>query len=300
MAMRHKQVKPILLLIFSIVFVWLAGPGWSHVPDIQLQVMPHHVTVRVNPSQQTFFEISGGLQASVFPFSRFTQGTLHMSLTPLVDANSGRQLPADRLLISLGEGRPVPIGSTVLPISRATRFRLWVRPELYDAPGLYQGQLCLTVNCASAQAVAHVDVHIQVLPWVVIRRLAPSPLMITSPGSFGPEGMMSSERIVLLVAGNDSWQLLVQASDPLSPLSGPATTPLAEQIGMRVFANEWVQPVTDDLVQVTTDSPALLATGKATGDCGWAAVDLQVGMPLTRRQVAGVYMGELTLSVAPY
>ena len=102
-----------------------------------------------------------------------------MSLTPLIDETSGLQLPPDRLLISVGEGQLMPVGSMTLPVTGPTRLRLWMRPELYDSPGLYEGQLFLTVSDGGTQPVAHVDLQIRMLPWVAIRRLAPGPLAVS-------------------------------------------------------------------------------------------------------------------------
>lgn len=308
---RGPEMRPNLMwrlaVTLALVSAWvlLGAVGWGRAEEAQLRVTPSQVSVAIDPSRVSSLELAGGLQAYLLFPTDAEQLTLGFSLTPLIDQASGRALPADRLLVGVGDLQPMSaMGQQPIPLSASgpTIVQIGVQAGAFDSPGLYQGRLCLSANGGSVEAVANVDVQIEILPWAAIRQLAPSPLVVTSQDIPGPDAVMSSEeQYVLLVAGNHRWQLVVQAPDGLQPQSGPATAPLAGRLDMRVFPSDWVQPVTNGFAELTED-PAVLAVGKPTGDCadGWVAVSLEVRMPYGRHQAAGAYSGDLTLAVRPY
>lgn len=303
MRVNHVWRGTIFFIVASTWFLLGAG-SYGRAQNAQVRVTPGQVHLTIDPSRDSFVELAGGLQA-YWSATASEQLAFRLSLTPLIDSASGCLLPADRLLVGVDDsllGSPLDQQLFALSASEPTTLRLGVRARAFDPPGLYRGQLLLTPDGSSAQSVAYVDVQIEILPWAAIRRLAPSPLVVTAQDTPGPDAVMSSEeQWVLLVAGNHRWQLVAQAPDSLRPQSGPATAPLAGYLDMRISPTDWVQPVIDGFARLSED-PSVLAIGRPTGDWadGWVPVSLEVRMPYARHQAAGVYSGNLTLAVRPY
>lgn len=301
-----------VLLTSGLVLLLSAGPTSALTQS--LVASPSQVLLgKIDASLQSESELTDGL--TLFLPVEDPAPSLIVSVSrPLTHSVTRATLPVDRLRVGVAEldatdlsslGPLLALGDAgrtlrLVAANGRARLRVGVALDKFDPPGIYQGELSLTLANSTVPPL-RVEVQCEACKWVQVSSTG-LVVQLNASAPPGPSSHLSSGWTgTLKVASNCPWRLTALPNgDFVNQSAGANGTIPSSALTLKVQSTEFVKPISLQYVALS-NQPTLLATGSPTvaASGGSATVTLDGQLAFGRQYGAGSYQDSLKFSVAP-